>query len=128
MVDKKTMMIIGAVLILAIFTVVVYSVVEPFTYRSELARACDLPTKTQGYGLNTQGGKGNGYFTVCDFIEMYKDKLIMPETDPYDVIPRQYCAVMYERMHEDFSDQWESLGLCEKDVKEQLAMQKCKNF
>jgi|APCry1669189034_1035192.scaffolds.fasta_scaffold73836_2 hypothetical protein len=86
---------------------------------------CPTPLEAQGNGLNVQGGGGD--FTVCDFMEKFKDKnLPFPENDPLDVVPRQYCALMYENFQEDFHNRWESLGLCEQDVKEQLG--KCPNL
>jgi hypothetical protein len=80
---------------------------------------CPTPLEARGNGLNVQGGGAD--FSVCDFVNKFKDKLVFPEDDPLDVVPRQYCALMYENFHEDFSNRWESLGLCEQDVKEQLA-------
>lgn len=86
---------------------------------------CPTPLEARGSGLNVQGG-GAG-FTVCDFIEKFKDKLpISKDIDrevSLDIIPRQYCALMYENFQEDFHDRWESLGVCEQLVKEQV--EKC---
>ena len=81
--------------------------------------SCPASAETRGNGLNVQGG--GSQFTICDFVEKFKDKLIVPSTDPLDVIPRQYCALMYEKHHENFSDNWESQGVCEQDTKEKLA-------
>lgn len=80
----------------------------------------DCPTSlpAQGNGLNTQNGGSD--FTVCKFVKKLGDSLSYPVTDPFDAVPRQYCALMYENFHDDFSEKWESLGICEKDVKEQL--------
>ena len=80
--------------------------------------SCPASAETQGNGLNAQDGASS--FTVRDFMEKFKGKLVYPENDPMDVVPRQYCALMYENFHEDFSNNWESLGICEQDVKEQL--------
>lgn len=81
--------------------------------------SCPATAATQGNGLNVQAG--GSQFTVCDFTKQFRDRLVSPETDPLDVIPRQYCAYMYEKFHEDFSDNWESHGICEQDIKEKLA-------
>ena len=85
---------------------------------------CPTPLKAQGNGLITQNGGAD--YTICDFVQKFKDKIAYPEDDPYDVAPRLFCSTMYDNFHEDFSDRWESLGVCEQDVKEQ--MKKCVTF
>lgn len=85
----------------------------------------DCPTSLahEGNGLNMQNGGSD--FTVCKFAEKFKDLLVYPEQDPYDIVPRQYCGLFYENFHDDFTERWESLGVCEQDVKTELS--KCKN-
>ena len=82
---------------------------------------CPTPLKEQGNGLNTQNDGSD--VTICDFVKKFGDKLVYPETDPYDVVPRQYCALMYENFHDDCTERWESLGVCEKDMKDEFETQ-----
>lgn len=127
---------IGVLLVVGIVYVVVIKqkTVDHFDIRFDPLRGpaykqniytCPTPLKAQGNGLITQNGGAD--YTVCDFVKKFKDKIAFPEDDPYDVAPRLFCSTMYENFHEDFSDRWESLGVCEQECKEQL-QKECPNL
>lgn len=146
---KDMLYILTAVLVLTVFTVIVYRNTNPMSkdnytkdeskevvehkllnilvdpvIDNSLYKIIDTCVKREEVVNPTQYGglnpKSNSKLTVTDFINTYGTGENYNCYDTADVTSRRYCDILYRQNVEYFTDRWSGLGECELDVKAQV--------